>query len=108
MKHLLLVGLFAGLLFITSTLKSQETPVNITVDTLSKDVYMLTGQGGNIGIYTGDTYVLMIDNQFERISKENKAARQLPQEVLERIRIQDSIKKSPKLKKQTLLKSIPK
>ena len=46
------------------------------------------------------------DNKNE--GKENKAARQLPEDVLERIRIQDSLKKSPKLKKPALRKSIPK
>ena len=46
------------------------------------------------------------DNKKE--GKENKAARQLPQDVVERIRIQDSLKKSPKFKKPTLRKSIPK
>ncbi|WP_257212955.1 hypothetical protein [Maribacter sp. 4U21] len=32
---------------------AQKDDVVITVDTLSNNVYMLTGQGGNIGIYVG-------------------------------------------------------
>ncbi len=48
--------------------------MTIKVDTLSRDVYMLTGEGGNIGIYVGEAYVFMIDDQFDRISAENKAA----------------------------------
>jgi len=35
---------------------------------------MLTGQGGNIGIYDGESYVFMIDDQFDRISDKIKAA----------------------------------
>ncbi len=57
-----------------SILKAQEAPVNISVDTLSKQVYMLTGQGGNIGIYVGEDYVFMIDDQFDRLSDKIKAS----------------------------------
>ncbi|TFG71913.1 MAG: MBL fold metallo-hydrolase [Flavobacteriales bacterium] len=57
-----------------SVLIAQEQPVNISVDTLSKQVYMLTGQGGNIGIYVGEDYVFMIDDQFDRLSDKIKAS----------------------------------
>jgi len=53
---------------------AQEKEVVIKVDTLSKDVFMLTGQGGNIGIYTGVSNVFMIDDQFERLSDKIKMA----------------------------------
>lgn len=56
------------------TTKAQTEEVTITIDTLSQDVYMLTGQGGNIGIYVGGDYVFMIDDQFERLSEKIKAA----------------------------------
>ena len=55
-------------------ISAQDEKVSIKVDTLSRDVYMLTGEGGNIGIYVGEAYVFMIDDQFDRISEENKAA----------------------------------
>jgi len=35
---------------------------------------MLTGQGGNIGIYVGTDHVLMIDDQFDRLSDKIKAS----------------------------------
>jgi glyoxylase-like metal-dependent hydrolase (beta-lactamase superfamily II) len=54
-------------------LNAQEAPVNISVDTLSKQVYMLTGEGGNIGVYVGEDYVFMIDDQFDRLSDKIKA-----------------------------------
>ncbi|NNE02338.1 MAG: MBL fold metallo-hydrolase [Eudoraea sp.] len=56
------------------SLHAQDNEVIIKIDTLSKDVYMLTGQGGNIGIYVGKEYVFMIDDQFDRLNKKIKAA----------------------------------
>ena len=53
---------------------AQDEEVNITVDTLSQNVYMLTGQGGNIGIYVGETNVFMIDDQYDRLSDKIKTA----------------------------------
>ena len=53
---------------------AQEKEVVIKIDTLSKDVFMLTGDGGNIGIYTGESNVFMIDDQFERLSDKIKMA----------------------------------
>jgi glyoxylase-like metal-dependent hydrolase (beta-lactamase superfamily II) len=58
----------------TTTAFSQNEEVIISVDTLSADVYMLTGQGGNIGIYVGEEYVFMIDDQFDRLSDKIKGA----------------------------------
>lgn len=52
---------------------AQEKEVVITVDKLSNDVYMLTGQGGNIGVYVGQKNVFMIDDQFDRLSGKIKA-----------------------------------
>jgi len=73
MKKLLAL-LYAHLVLTPFLLHAQEEEVVIKVDSISEDVYMLTGQGGNIGIYVGETYVFMIDDQFDRISTENKAA----------------------------------
>jgi glyoxylase-like metal-dependent hydrolase (beta-lactamase superfamily II) len=56
------------------SLKAQDKEVNITVDTLSQNVYILTGQGGNIGIYIGEENVFMIDDQFDRLSDKIKTA----------------------------------
>lgn len=59
-------------LFSVFQVKAQDKEVFITVDTLSQNVYMLTGQGGNIGIYVGENNVFMIDDQFERLSDKIK------------------------------------
>lgn len=55
-------------------LTAQDEEVNITIDTLGQQVYMLTGQGGNIGIYVGEKHVFMIDDQFDHLSDKIKAA----------------------------------
>jgi len=51
---------------------AQKEEVIIKVDTLANQVYMLTGQGGNIGIYVGEDHVFMIDDQFARLSDKLK------------------------------------
>lgn len=55
-------------------LVAQDEEVNITIDTLGQQVYMLTGQGGNIGIYVGEKHVFMIDDQFDHLSDKIKTA----------------------------------
>lgn len=62
--YLIITLVFVSLL----RLSAQEKEVVITIDTLSNSMYMLTGQGGNIGIYVGEESVFMIDDQFERLS----------------------------------------
>ena len=71
MKHLnLLIVLF----LIHSICWSQEKEVTIKIDTLTSEVYMLTGQGGNIGLYVNATNSFMIDDQFARLSPKIKLA----------------------------------
>ncbi|MGI9552022.1 MAG: MBL fold metallo-hydrolase [Aurantibacter sp.] len=53
---------------------AQDKEVNITIDTLGQQVYMLTGQGGNIGIYVGEKHVFMIDDQYDRLSEKIKTS----------------------------------
>jgi glyoxylase-like metal-dependent hydrolase (beta-lactamase superfamily II) len=65
--------LFAGL-FSSMQLISQNDEVVIKIDTLTNQVYMLTGQGGNIGIFVGEKQVYMIDNQFARLSDKIRKA----------------------------------
>lgn len=43
--------------------------VEIEITPVNKNVYMLTGAGGNIGILTGDDGVFMIDDQFAPLSE---------------------------------------
>lgn len=52
---------------------AQDQEVNILVDTLSPSVFMLTGEGGNIGLYIGENHAYMIDDQFDRLSEQIKS-----------------------------------
>ncbi len=73
MKNRPLLFLLACILNITYVL-AQDDEVTISIDTLSSNVYMLTGQGGNIGIFVGEENVFMIDDQFDRLSEKIKSA----------------------------------
>jgi glyoxylase-like metal-dependent hydrolase (beta-lactamase superfamily II) len=74
MKNLLHFSIVFSLFFGVLGIYAQDNEVVIQIDTVSKDVYMLTGQGGNIGIYVGEEYVFMIDDQFDRLNEKIKAA----------------------------------
>lgn len=54
------------LLFIalTNILFAQQKDIVIEKHKLTDQIYMLTGQGGNIGLFIGDDGVFMIDDQF--------------------------------------------
>ncbi len=59
------------LLFLSSSnilFAQNRKEVIIKTEKLSDHVYMLTGQGGNIGISVGDDGVFMIDDQFAPLS----------------------------------------
>ena len=73
MKTLKFGFLLSLLLFVIGT-HGQSTDVHITVEKLTPEMYMLTGQGGNIGVYIGEDYVFMIDDQFSRLSLKIKQA----------------------------------
>ncbi|WP_298237706.1 MBL fold metallo-hydrolase [uncultured Algibacter sp.] len=47
---------------------SQNKEVTIKTHKLSENIYMLEGQGGNIGISIGEDGVLMIDSQFAKLT----------------------------------------
>ncbi len=51
---------------------AQNEEVTIGIDTLSEHVYMLTGKGGNIGVFVGQDNVFMIDDQFAPLSDKIK------------------------------------
>ncbi len=55
--------------FLISFLASaQEQEVKISVNPVNGKVFMLIGQGGNIGLLVGSEKTLMIDDQFARLS----------------------------------------
>jgi len=72
MKALQLI--FIIFFFSSLNLISQEKEVKITTEKLTDRVYVLKGQGGNIGLFIGDDCVFMIDDQFAPLSKKIQAA----------------------------------
>lgn len=47
-----------------SCINAQDKEVTIKTHQLTKQIYILTGQGGNIGLFVGDDGVFMIDDQY--------------------------------------------
>lgn len=59
----------------TAVLAQQDfSKVQIKTEKLSATTYMLTGEGGNIGLSVGDDAVFMIDDQFAPLTPKIKAA----------------------------------
>nr|WP_298794117.1 MBL fold metallo-hydrolase [uncultured Allomuricauda sp.] len=63
---------FSLIFLFTFSIYSQE--VTISIDTLNQNTFMLTGRGGNIGVYVGNNHVFMIDDQFAPLSDKIKTA----------------------------------
>lgn len=70
LKQNLLLVLF----IVTTTVAAQNREVKIKVNKLTDYVYMLTGQGGNIGLFVGEDGVFMIDDQFAPLTPKILAA----------------------------------
>ncbi|MCK0178582.1 MBL fold metallo-hydrolase [Flavobacteriaceae bacterium S0862] len=67
--------LFLSLLFVSAlTTISAQNDVTIKTIPVSNNVYMLIGQGGNIGVSIGDDGVFVIDDQFAQLTPKILAA----------------------------------
>ncbi|MEE9409258.1 MAG: MBL fold metallo-hydrolase [Polaribacter sp.] len=62
------IKIFSILFFITFSVQCQKKEVKIETAKLTNQVYMLKGQGGNIGLFIGDDGIFMIDDQFAPLS----------------------------------------
>jgi len=56
------------LLAFISCSNAQNKDVKIETHQLTEQIYMLTGKGGNIGLFIGDEAVFMIDDQYAPLS----------------------------------------
>lgn len=74
-KCLWTAGILAGLLGASSVLAQGDFD-DVTIETVpvSDGIYMLVGQGGNIGLSVGDDGAFIIDDQFAPLSEKIKAA----------------------------------
>lgn len=72
MKRVLLL---AALFTITiASAQGRFDKVEIQVEKVTENIYMLVGAGGNIGISVGDNGVFMVDDQFAPLSEKIQAA----------------------------------
>jgi glyoxylase-like metal-dependent hydrolase (beta-lactamase superfamily II) len=62
------------LFFISLNVQCQKNDVTITSKKLTEQVYVLKGQGGNIGLFIGEDAVFMIDDQFAPLTPKILAA----------------------------------
>ena len=70
-----MLKLFLSLLFASAlTTISAQNDVTIKTIPVSNNVYMLVGQGGNIGVSVGDDGVFVIDDQFAQLTPKILAA----------------------------------
>ena len=68
-KRLLkIVCAFSIVFYSTSILGQNNNEVVIKTKQLSENIYMLIGQGGNIGVCAGEDAVFIIDGQFARLT----------------------------------------
>lgn len=75
MKKITLTGIMLFFVLFVAIVHAQE-PVQVQLETvkLTENVYMLVGQGGNIGVSTGLDGTLVIDSQFEEVNEKIEAA----------------------------------
>ncbi len=59
---------FLVTIFLSLQAISQQKEVTITLDPITENIYMLTGQGGNIGVFKNEKGLFIIDDQFARLS----------------------------------------
>lgn len=69
-SFVVVVTVLAGSFFVVSSADAQEaTPVRIVATQVRGSVYMLEGQGGNMGLLVGSDGALLIDDQFAPLSE---------------------------------------
>lgn len=74
MKNYILFTLLITIFSIGLYAQSSWDKVEITVEKAAKNIYVLKGVGGNIGIAVSDNGVYMIDDQFAQLSEKILAA----------------------------------
>ena len=72
-KTILSAAIAAVYMFPVSTLLAQDD-VKINAIPVSDNIYMLSGQGGNIGLFLGEDGTFIIDDQFAPLTEKILAA----------------------------------
>lgn len=75
MRNVISCAIALALVATSVAVATQTQPdVQIKSTQVSGNVYMLEGQGGNIGACVGDDGILIVDDQFERLAERIRAA----------------------------------
>ena len=73
-NKLVLAAAFAALASLPAFAQQDFSKVEIKTEKLAEGVWMLTGAGGNIGVFAGDDGVFMIDSQYAPLTDKIRAA----------------------------------
>ena len=73
-NKLFLAAAFAALASLPAFAQQDFSKVEIKTEKLAEGVWMLTGAGGNIGVFAGDDGVFMIDSQYAPLTDKIRAA----------------------------------
>ena len=73
MRHLLLLGYALLIAACSATAQTSEDPKVETIP-VRGNIYMLKGQGGNLGVLTGEDGVFVVDAQYARMGEKLRAA----------------------------------
>jgi cyclase len=68
-KQFLLSVVVATSLSISAPGFAQQNPVKVEASKVADNIYMITGQGGNIGLLTGAEGSFLIDDQFAPLTE---------------------------------------
>jgi glyoxylase-like metal-dependent hydrolase (beta-lactamase superfamily II) len=60
------VGLFLAVAGCWIGLTQQQPPPELTVTKIADDLHIIVGSGGNVGVYTTDEGVILIDDKFDQ------------------------------------------
>ncbi|MEN0050978.1 MAG: MBL fold metallo-hydrolase [Bacteroidota bacterium] len=74
MKKLTLLLFTTFFVTYTTTAQRDFSKVEIKTEKITDNIYVLFGQGGNVGVFVGKEKVLMIDDQFAPLSEKLVAA----------------------------------
>jgi glyoxylase-like metal-dependent hydrolase (beta-lactamase superfamily II) len=74
MKRIVLAGLFASILVLQwtwpaatqSTKSAAKTPAPLRIAKVKADLYMISGEGGNVAVYVTGEGVILVDDMFDR------------------------------------------
>lgn len=66
-KFRVIIAVFGLMLTVTVAVAQDEVKINSTE--VAKNIHMLTGQGGNIGVFTGADGTFIVDDQFAPLSE---------------------------------------